>query len=336
MRKQSGCLSPSAILATLLALAIIGVYTYQNGAVLFSPGALTAAASLKVEREGYRSHAEFEDQCTRCHEAWRGVDASRCVTCHTNVTGQIMGASGLHGHLENPGMCVVCHTEHQGRTANITAAALEDFPHQQVGFSLVLHRQTPDGGQFACDGCHLVPDYAFDTTSCETCHLELDAAFVMQHVSDYGRNCLGCHDGSGAMESFDHDTFFPLDGAHAPLACDDCHVDHMYQGTPSECVACHAEPDVHRGLFGTDCAACHTAQAWIPARLLQHTFPLNHGSSAGTETACEVCHAANYVTYTCYDCHDHDPDQIRREHLEEGLQDFENCVECHPTGQEDE
>ena len=31
----------------------------------------------------------------------------------------------------------------------------------------------------------------------------------------------------------------------------------------------------------------------------------------------------------CYGCHEHTPANIRAEHEEEGIRDFENCVECH-------
>jgi hypothetical protein len=27
--------------------------------------------------------------------------------------------------------------------------------------------------------------------------------------------------------------------------------------------------------------------------------------------------------------HEHNPEKIRREHIEEGIRDFRNCVECH-------
>ena len=45
---------------------------------------------------------------------------------------------------------------------------------------------------------------------------------------------------------------------------------------------------------------------------------------------CETCHKNNdYSRYTCYGCHEHSQAKIRAEHVEEGIRDFENCVECH-------
>ncbi|RMF31316.1 MAG: hypothetical protein D6759_10290 [Chloroflexi bacterium] len=334
MKKPLGCLSLTGFLAAFIVLIAVLGYTLLNGGGLFSPGPVTAASSRGTPLEGYRSHADFESRCTLCHSPWQGPDPLRCVACHTNVRDQIADHSGLHGRLENPDRCTLCHTDHRGREANITAVAVANFPHQEVGFSLARHRQRADGQPFACADCHPSADYTFDQALCERCHADLDRAFTTQHVADFGRDCLSCHDGTGTMAGFDHATVFPLEGAHADLACTDCHVNRQFKGLASDCVACHEEPDIHRGQFGTDCAACHSTEAWTPARLREHTFPLNHGSR--TEVKCQVCHPTNYVTYTCYNCHEHDPARVERKHLEEGIRNFENCVECHPTGREEE
>jgi hypothetical protein len=138
------------------------------------------------------------------------------------------------------------------------------------------------------------------------------------------------------MNNFDHNQVFPLDGRHATLACADCHASQQFRGTPKECSACHTEPEIHAGIFGLDCAACHTATAWAPAQLTQHTFPFEHGSQG--EIACATCHADSYVTYTCYGCHDHDPAKSQREHTDMNLttDQLNDCAACHATGQTQE
>jgi hypothetical protein len=68
--------------------------------------------------------------------------------------------------------------------------------------------------------------------------------------------------------------------------------------------------------------------------LTQHTFPLDHGGQ-GT-IACETCHEQTYTEYTCTNCHEHDPVQTRELHVDEGILEFENCIECHATGEEAE
>jgi hypothetical protein len=136
------------------------------------------------------------------------------------------------------------------------------------------------------------------------------------------------------MADFDHEQLFPLTGAHAAAECVACHAEQRFAGTPADCVACHPEPEIHAGQFGDECDRCHTTEAWTPAHLTRHTFPLDHGEEGKSE--CQTCHVESYAVYTCYSCHEHEPADIRRRHLDEGIEDFDNCVECHPTGREDE
>jgi hypothetical protein len=44
----------------------------------------------------------------------------------------------------------------------------------------------------------------------------------------------------------------------------------------------------------------------------------------------------DYTRYTCYGCHEHSRSKIREEHLEEGIYQYENCVECHRSGDAEE
>jgi len=48
------------------------------------------------------------------------------------------------------------------------------------------------------------------------------------------------------------------------------------------------------------------------------------------DTQCVTCtRAMTTVAITCYGCHQHMPANIRSEHVEEGIRNFTNCVECH-------
>jgi hypothetical protein len=129
-----------------------------------------------------------------------------------------------------------------------------------------------------------------------------------------------------------------LDGKHAEIACADCHLNQVFAGTPSICYQCHAEPEIHAGIFGLDCQFCHTTAAWSPATLLEHNFPLDHGiRRSDPATSCSTCHPTNYVEYTCYGCHDHQLEEITQKHNEEGITPTElpACATCHPTGQKE-
>jgi hypothetical protein len=171
---------------------------------------------------------------------------------------------------------------------------------------------------------------------CEACHTLRDAPFMDEHTRVLGDACLECHDGKDRMAGFDHASVFPLDGKHQALDCAECHANFQFAGTPSQCGACHAEPEVHAGYFGTDCQRCHSTSAWTPAKLTGHTFPLDHGEEG--ELACQTCHPASYPQYTCYECHEHQAEAIAQEHNEEGIstEELAQCADCHPSGREEE
>jgi hypothetical protein len=331
-RRANPFFSTAGCGTTLLLALVLAAILYFRGGGPFSPGPLTAAQPRSQPLAGFVSHAEFEQECSQCHVPWRGITAERCQNCHEDVGQQRASGTGLHGLLPDNGRCESCHTDHQGREANITALALVGFDHERLTqFSLARHQQDYDGTPLECGDCH-VNGFAPEQIDCVGCHRNADAAFMAEHTEQFGSSCLECHDGRDRMANFDHDQVFPLDGAHATVECQGCHVERVFEGTPRECVACHQEPAVHAGLFGLDCVRCHTTTAWTPAQLTQHTFPLDHGGEG--QIACESCHQQSYTVYTCDDCHE--PAEMREEHADEGIFEIEDCAECHPTGDKDE
>lgn len=264
--------------------------------------------------------------CAACHKSDRAAkDApAQCAACHAEPAAH----AGMFGTD-----CAACHT-----TTAWKPAALEDanFDHAKTGFALATHTKNFDGSPLTCRTCHIGDKFSFTAQTCVDCHGNKDAAFMAGHVNTFGSECLSCHDGTGSLTNFDHRQVFPLDGAHAAAACESCHVNKQFKGTPKECAACHAEPQIHAGVFGADCAACHSTTAWTPAALKNHTFPLNHGESG--EIACATCHPSTYTEYTCYGCHEHTPARIESKHAEEGIRGarLNDCAACHPTGREEE
>jgi len=102
-----------------------------------------------------------------------------------------------------------------------------------------------------------------------------------------------------------------------------------------QCNGCHVEPDdsLHQKIEG-NCSSCHTQERWTPATFdhdKYFRFDRDH------TTVCSTCHIDDdYRDYTCYGCHEHSRSKIREEHVEEGIDDYENCAECHRSGDEDE
>jgi hypothetical protein len=199
-----------------------------------------------------------------------------------------------------------------------------------------------------CGQCH-APFQGIEASRCENCHVtigEQRVAGTGLHGRLQTADCAACHsEHQGpevrsavlALERFsstDHAVLFPLIGTHATLECESCHINEQFVGTPSDCVGCHAEPDLHKGLLGTDCASCHTADAWRPAALMAHQFELDHGDEG--QIACVTCHTTTFNEFTCVECHS--AAEIDDEHDELNITPLElaDCASCHPTGTKDE
>jgi len=256
--------------------------------------------------------------CDDCHHDGVTTFAlDTCDTCHRQMDLAFMTAHTL----SFGSACLDCHDG--------VDRFNENFDHNVFSFKL-----TGQHVGLACVQCHInargLGDFAVTLQDCYSCHQPDD-----EHNGQFGTDCAACHNSSDwAAADFDHDrSNFPLTGAHVDVACESCHVNGQFRGLSTTCVDCHAEPAYHAGQFGTDCAACHSARTWTPAEFNgQHTFPLGHGDGA----TCATCHPASFTTYTCYGCHEHDEGEVHEKHLDEGIGNFQNCMECHPTGDEHE
>jgi hypothetical protein len=386
-----GCFTATGIFATLLALLAIVGMAFTSGSQMFTAGSLNAQTGDALG--GVTSHAQIA-KCSACHTApWATTRmADRCAACHTDIATQMFDVAKLHGMItkKSPALeCRVCHPDHRGPSALLTDLSGNTFPHEALGFKLEGKHAS-----VKCDQCHINNVYKDTPADCYSCHKQND-----EHKGQFGNDCGACHDSSDWKKAtFDHNlSAFKLEGKHASVKCDQCHVNNVFKGTPTDCyschkqndehdgkfgtdcstchslkswddaifdhsksnfaltgahvkvacerchengkfkgldtacVSCHAEPAAHMGQFGTDCVACHSTDAWTPASFNgKHAFPLNHGE--GGTVSCATCHPANYTTYTCYGCHEHTEARISAKHLEEGISNFQNCVECHADG----
>ncbi len=334
--QRPGCLSPLALISAIITLIVLAVAEIISGNSMFSPGALNAQAGEALG--GMSSHAQIGKACGKCHAPFWSAErmSDLCLGCHTAISREMEDPSSLHVKLVGGASvpCQFCHTEHHGADAALTVMDTGTFPHEVTGFSLAKHLVQTGNDPFACTDCHTRGIAFFDPLICAECHLSLDKTYTESHIQDFGETCLACHDGVDRFSNFDHNlTEFPLDGAHVNMGCTECHKNKVFKGTAAECGACHTEPAYHAGLFtGQVCSACHNSAAWNPARYdRQHTFPMDHGEKNNT---CADCHIPDLTTWTCTTCHERA--EVEEKHREEGISDFEDCLGCHPTGQEDE
>lgn len=317
----------------LLACVLFSAGAWMKTSGAFSPGDLSAVQIDGDVLEGYTSHAEFEQQCTHCHAPLHCIEDDRCQACHMDVAKQRSEMEGLHSRLPGTNNCRTCHPEHRGREAMMTEFAFLNIDHAALtGFGLDKHHLDYDDQTMNCESCHLQNIYPQTSLDCITCHTDEDPVYMETHRLDYGDGCLQCHDGRDRMADFDHNEIYELSGGHGDIECAECHPDHQYKDISTGCADCHEDPELHSGIFGTDCERCHSITGWENARLIEHVFLLEHGDQGRID--CVTCHEENYTTFTCYGCHDHQQEETESFHqnLEIPLEEIAACETCHPTG----
>lgn len=279
--------------------------------------------SLLMPGKVIAGHAKFEEECSRCHDrADRNRQTALCMACHEAVAQDVRTAKGFHGRIPGiaTGQCRACHSEHQGRDADIVNLSRPAFDHARTDFAL-------DGAHRAvdCEACHARGKrYREAPSRCIDCHRKDEP-----HQGRLGSDCGACHEaGAWRPARFDHGkTRFALRDRHAQLPCDACHLGNRYKDTPMQCASCHAPDDVHRGGRGSDCAACHSTAGWKVSKFdhARETGYALDGAHGGLE--CRACHTtANMkdpLPRECAGCHRRDDAHATR------LGDA--CEKCHVT-----
>lgn len=248
-------------------------------------------------------HADIETECKSCHVKFkRSKQRDLCMDCHEEVAADITSDSGFHGLSGNAKLkeCSYCHTEHEGRNADIVGLDESTFEHELTDFPLEGKH-----AEVACDDCHATDDKHREApTACFSCHEDDNV-----HGETMGTECADCHSSNTWIEvGFDHDaTGYPLIGNHATTACLACHADQTFQSTPTGCYDCHASDDAHDGRSGTECDTCHSPTGWLDTSF-DHArdtdFPL---TGRHAENSCDDCHSddpfSDELDSTCYSCH---------------------------------
>jgi hypothetical protein len=304
-------------------------------------GTHAEAACEDCHTSGER-HRETHSECVDCHrdvEPHQDRMGTQCVTCHQPT--EWLDAEFDHGtteypllgkHLETacldchedrtfpepPTTCFDCHAEddtHNGRSGNDCANCHNptdwndsSFDHLRDTEFELLGRHS----ELSCGDCH--SENPFEDTmdkNCTSCHLEDD-----EHDKHNGGQCDACHSSGGdwaqSFFSHDRDTDYKLLGGHLEVACNDCHVEPIFEvELTTTCESCHLDDDSHEGSLGTQCESCHTEVNWQDPVFFDHDlspFPL---LGIHADNDCEDCHKTQVFGNTesqCVSCHqDDDP-----------------------------
>lgn len=204
------------------------------------------------------------------------------------------------------------------------------YPRMMVAPGKLINAHQPLSAD--CFACH-TPLAGVSNERCMVCHKLSDIgrltttgkAIAEPHVSTpfhqklIAQDCLACH----------------VDHAGVQRLKPKGHFDHvlLQADVRDQCEGCHKSPadSLHQQISG-NCRQCHAQNKWMPATF-DHAkyFVLDRDHN----TSCATCHVDNnYQRYTCYGCHEHTTQNIRSEHSEEGIKNFDNCVECHRSANE--
>jgi hypothetical protein len=234
--------------------------------------------------------ARAEFQCDDCHHGNIAEFApDTCDSCHRELD---LGFMTAHT-ISFGSACLDCHdgVDRLGK----------NFDHNAFAFKI---RGKHAG--VACVQCHVnarsFGDFQGTLPDCESCHRRDDP-----HAGRFGGDCSKCHTADGwTPAKFDHNlAAFKLEGRHGEVACDACHVNNQFKGTPTDCYSCHQQDDDHGGQFGQDCSACHNPSSWdnVSFDHNKSKFPL---TGAHANIACETCHSTGQfagLSTACVSCH---------------------------------
>jgi Cytochrome c7 and related cytochrome c len=249
--------------------------------------------------------------CDECHvpagtATQYKIAFAKCLDCHKDVhNGQFAAAPYKN-------QCETCHIVDGFQPSTFTIAE-----HQKSRFPLAGAHMAVD-----CAECHTtskagynskVVPYRFEDRSCTGCHTnphgdQFKKDMAERRPDGKPKGCEACHTVKAwtDLPKFDHSkTAFPLTGAHAKVACDDCHkpagtegkmTEASFRSTPTNCSACHQDP--HAGQFvksgkPENCELCHNTQHWKPSIFnheTQSTFSLK---GAHEKVECELCHTGH-------------------------------------------
>jgi hypothetical protein len=228
--------------------------------------------------------------------------ASDCFACHSAWRGA------------SSGRCVECHA-----VADVGLKTTKGVPIAAAARKTAFHQALTEQDCMACHSDH----QGLKLT--QRNRKPFSHALLKLTLRD---SCSSCH--TAPKDTVHRDLQLDCGRCHQSQAWKPAQFDHalLAASERDRCETCHRAPTdrLHRQIQG-NCKSCHKTEAWKPATF-DHAkfFVLDRDHDA----SCETCHQnSDTSSHTCYGCHEHSLAKVRKEHVKEGIQNFENCVECH-------
>jgi hypothetical protein len=239
--------------------------------------------------------------CATCHvDPHRGQLGATCATCHTTRDFRVSTFAhprfpelfgGQHAALR----CEACHKP-PAPSPSMAASARAGAPPARTGTPPARGAGPPDRSP-APQVLLSAAKFAGTPTACASCHADV-------HLGQVRGTCESCHSVGGAkfaVVGFSHDRArFRLTGAHASVACANCHrretgafpagsgTATRLTGVRTECRSCHA--DVHLGQVAASCETCHATDTFRVSRYTHRGGPRDFFVGRHVRAACSACH----------------------------------------------
>ncbi|MEI8033455.1 MAG: hypothetical protein WCH05_08935 [Chlorobiaceae bacterium] len=267
------------------------LFIFITSAILLGAMAVAFPEQLLSPGTLMSGHQKLERECLSCHKPFEGVKATVCASCHkpNDIGVRSVAGTPVEG---NPGKAL-------------------------------FHRGID---RASCLECHSDHKVVLSTKSYKP--------FVHEHISESLKNsCIICHKKQQPQNALHRSSRENCAACHTTRKWKPATFNHtsLTASAVTVCIECHKgdEPrdEMHRKSFAS-CGTCHATKKWKPSTL-------NHDKYFRLDephrTSCATCHTApgNYKKYSCYGCHEHTPSNIAREHVKEGISNYQNCVKCH-------
>ncbi len=277
------------------------------------------------------AHITIANNCAECHNGDYNNTPNTCIGCHQSDFNATTNPDHEVQQFSNE--CASCHSQ--------DAWMPSTFDHNSVYPLMGAHAAIANN----CTECHINGNYSSTPNTCIGCHQsDFNATTNPDHeVGLFPTDCISCHtQDAWAPSTFDHNSVYPLVGAHAVIAnnCAECHINGNYTTTPTTCVGCHqsdfnatTNPDHEVNGYPTDCTVCHSQNAWMPSTFDHSTvYPLTgaHASIANQCASCHINNNYNNTPNTCVGCHQSDYNtSLNPNHSALNLST--DCMTCHTT-----
>jgi hypothetical protein len=228
--------------------------------------------------------------CQKCHRTddfKAPVAHDQCKACHQDIHG------GQFISRADGGDCADCHNANGWKQSTYTVAG-----HSRSAYPLLGKHAAVE-----CAACHKPAGretrYKIRFGQCTDCHRDVHAGQFADAV--HNNRCQACH----TVERFQPSTFtlsqhqstrFRLEGAHAAVACGDCHGKEparpevtAYRFQNLSCQGCHRDPHLSSSR-APGCLTCHNIQNWREVASFDHSTTRFELTGAHRGALCEQCH----------------------------------------------